>query len=172
MSTAARWCSVWDADPDLKRLCARHYTYRELPAGATRHKCIGPGEYSALLTADGLACFVWRKFIDDCELAGGINCAVFRNEGPTRSSDLIREADALAWGKWPEDRHYTYVDPGAVRSTNAGCCFKKAGWRACGWTKGGLLVLEVFRAGVGLGIGTRTHAGRAGHCIASQKGGG
>jgi hypothetical protein len=30
-----------------------------------------------------------------------VNCAVFRNEGPVLSSDLILEAEELAWGRWP-----------------------------------------------------------------------
>ena len=34
------------------------------------------------------------------------------------------------------------VDPKAVRSTNPGYCFMAAGWRRCGVTKGGLIILE------------------------------
>lgn len=137
-----RWYPCRDADLDARWLVARHYSYRKLPRGQPRRKFIGPGEYSCLITADALAMFVWRKFIDDCELAGGINCAVFRNEGAHLSSDLIIEADLIADQKWPGERHYTYVDASKVRSTNPGCCFMKAGWRRCGLTKGGLLVLE------------------------------
>ena len=40
----------------------------------------------------------------------GVNCAVFRNEGPVRSSELIMAADAVAWLRWPGERLYTYVD--------------------------------------------------------------
>jgi hypothetical protein len=29
-----------------------------------------------------------------------------------------------------------------VRSANPGYCFLKAGWRQCGWTQGGKLILE------------------------------
>lgn len=36
----------------------------------------------------------------------------------------------------------TKVDPKAVRDTNPGYCFVAAGWRRCGTTKGGLLLLE------------------------------
>lgn len=85
--------------------------------------------------------FVWRKFIDDSGQEG-VNCAVFRNEGPVLSSELIRQADAIADFVWPRERHYTYVDPKAVRSTNPGFCFVAAGWRKCGMTKGGLLIFE------------------------------
>ncbi len=85
--------------------------------------------------------FVWRRFIDGSGQRG-VNCAVFRNEGPHRSSDLIRQADAVADFVWPGERHYTFVNPRAVRSTNPGFCFVAAGWRRCGMTKNGLLVLE------------------------------
>jgi hypothetical protein len=85
--------------------------------------------------------FVWRVFIDDSG-QDGINCAVFRNESRHRSSGLIRQADAIADALWPDRRHYTYVDPAKVASSNPGFCFIAAGWRRCGRTRGGLLVLE------------------------------
>ncbi len=43
---------------------------------------------------------------------------------------------------WPGERHYTKVDPAAVRSTNPGFCFIAAGWKRCGTTKNGKLILE------------------------------
>ena len=67
------------------------------------------------------------------------------------SSLLIREADAIADERWPNiARHYTYVSPQAIRSTNPGACFKAAGWLRCGTTKGGhgrqaLVVLDRTR---------------------------
>ncbi|WP_286004045.1 hypothetical protein [Geitlerinema calcuttense] len=103
-----------------------------------------------LRTLEADALFVWRKYIDDGidertgERQQGVNCAVFRNENSSEylSSDLIREADAVADLAWPGERHYTYVNEKAVRSKNAGWCFICAGWRKCGYTKGGLLILE------------------------------
>ena len=52
-----------------------------------------------------------------------------RNEGPLRSSDLIRGAVRLAWQRWPGATLYTYVDAARIRSTNPGYCFLAAGWR-------------------------------------------
>jgi hypothetical protein len=43
---------------------------------------------------------------------------------------------------WVGARHYTKVNPKAVRSRNPGFCFMAAGWRRCGMTKGGLIILE------------------------------
>jgi hypothetical protein len=106
-----------------------------------RRQCLGPGETVALRTTECDAIFAWRKFIDDSGQQG-INCAVFRNEGPHLSSLLVRQADVVADHVWPGERHYTYVDPTAIRSTNPGACFRHAGWRRCGVTKGGLLIFE------------------------------
>jgi hypothetical protein len=122
-------------------LYERHYSARRYSDGRRRGQFVGPGEHIVLRTGDCDAMFVWRKFIDDSGQEG-VNCAVFRNEGPYRSSELIRQADAIADHCWPGERHYTYVDPKAVRSTNPGFCFMAAGWRRCGRTKGGLLVFE------------------------------
>ncbi len=55
---------------------------------------------------------------------------------------MILEAELFAWERWPGQRLYTSIDAAEVRSVNPGCCFKKAGWRRCGETKRGLIVLE------------------------------
>lgn len=70
--------------------------------GRKRSQFVGPGEHIVLRTGDADAMFVWRKFIDDSGQQG-VNCAVFRNEAPERyrSSDLIRQADAVADFCWP-----------------------------------------------------------------------
>ena len=88
------------------------------------------------------AMFAWRlaRFRQDRQ--AGIECSIFRNEGSIRSSDLIREAQDLAWGRWPGERLFTYIDPEAVRSPNPGYCFKVCGWRTCGASRRGLLILE------------------------------
>ena len=99
-----------------------------------------PGGKLVLLWHDARALFIWRRFISG-DGQQGINCAVFRNEGASRSSDLIREADAIADERWPGERHYTYVNPRKIRSANPGYCFLMAGWRRCGVTKHNRLVI-------------------------------
>ena len=142
------WYSIKDGDMRGYQIMQRHYTFHEYKDGRrhnvynrNRHLFVGPGEKMVLMTVDGLALFVWRKFID-ASGQQGVNCAVFRNEGTVLSSELILEAEALAWGKWPGERLYTYVDGKAIRSSNPGCCYKKAGWVECGRSAGGLLILE------------------------------
>jgi hypothetical protein len=137
----AHWIPVRDGDPRLRALYERHYSCRRRRNGHRPAKTVGPGEYMALLTVDGRAAFVWRKYIDRSGQTG-VCCALLRNEGPVLSSELIREACLHAWRRWPGARLYTYVNPAKIRSTNPGCCFLKAGWRRCGMTKGGLVILE------------------------------
>ncbi len=142
LATGAPWIRVRDGNRTALSIFDRHYSSRRAHVRRV-DQFVGPGFKLVLLTPDARALFAWRKFIND-DGQHGINCAVFRNEGSGggRSSDLIRAADVIAFEKWPGERHYTYVDPGEIRSTNPGYCFIKAGWRRCGMTKGGLHILE------------------------------
>jgi hypothetical protein len=138
----AVWFVVRDGDPTARTLFRRHYSYRAYADGRDPQLFVGPGEKLVLLTPCARALFVWRRF----QCGGGqqgVNCAIFRNEGVALSSVLIREADAVADARWPGERHYTFVNPRKVRSTNPGFCFLAAGWRRCGITKWNrLLILE------------------------------
>lgn len=142
------WWLTKDGDRACLALYERHYSAYRYADGRKRRLFCGPGRKLVLRTWWGDACFVWRRFIDACidvrtgQPQVGINCAVFRNESRHRSSDLIRQADAIADCEWPHCRHYTYVNPQAVASRNPGFCFLVAGWHRCGWTKHGLLILE------------------------------
>jgi hypothetical protein len=140
------WFGAKDGDRRALALYRRHYSARRYRDGRKPTLFVGPGEKMVLLTQTCDALFVWRKFISMDE-QDGINCAVFRNESSALSSDLIREAVDLAWRRWPGERLYTYVDPAKVKSTNPGYCFQAAGWRKCGVSKGGLVILELLPSG-------------------------
>lgn len=135
------WYLTKDGDESCLAMYERHYSAYRYADGRERQQFVGPGEVIALRTRTADAIFVWRRFIDDSGQTG-INCAVFRNEGAVRSSELVRQADTIADFVWPSQRHYTYVNPGKIRSSNPGFCFIAAGWRKCGATRGGLLILE------------------------------
>jgi hypothetical protein len=136
------WWLTKDGDTDCLALYERHYSCHHYKDGRIRNRFAGPGEKIVLRTEHADACFVWRKFIDGSGQQG-INCAFFRNESPIQSSQLIRQADAIADFVWPGSRHYTYVNAKAVQSRNPGFCFIAAGWRRCGVTKSRkLLILE------------------------------
>ena len=147
----APWSTLWriarDGDPVVIDLHSRHYSARTYADGRPRRLIVGPGEKLVLVARDDRALFVWRRMAYTLDGQRGICCAVFRREAGALASDLIREADALADDRWPGVRHYTYVAPSRVASTNPGYCFLRAGWRRCGLTKGGhgrprLIILE------------------------------
>jgi len=135
------WYLTKDGDVSCLEMYERHYSAYHYRDGRKRTLFAGPGQKIVLRTLGADAMFVWRKFIDPSGQVG-ISCAVFRNESQHQSSELIRQADAIADHCWPGERHYTYVNAKAVRSANPGYCFLKAGWQRCGMTKNGLLILE------------------------------
>jgi len=141
IALSARWIPVLDGDDRARGLYRRHYSARHYRDGRNPRLFMGPGEKMVLMLASGQAVFAWRKFISD-DGQDGVNCSIFRNESARLSSDLIREADALAWERWPGERLYTYINPRKVRSSNPGYCFLMAGWRHAGWTRKGLRILE------------------------------
>ena len=151
---ADHWIGVTKFDPRVVGLYKRHYSARKGNIDRVRRGILAPGESLTLLTQDCRALFAWRKGIDDCiPPQTGVNCAVFRNEGNTLSSVLIKEADGLAWNKWQDNRHYTYVNYDKIQSEHPGYCFLKAGWDyqrdkkgKPQLTKGGLYILEIFKA--------------------------
>lgn len=143
------WLSVKDGDPRAAALHARHYSHyhyadkrRQLHGYRNRFLIMGPGEKLLLLGNDERALFGWRRG-NDASQGYGVSCTVFRNESDQRSSDLIREAVALAWARWPGERLYTYVNPKMIRSRNPGYCFLMAGWSKCGVTKSELVILDI-----------------------------
>jgi hypothetical protein len=138
----AVWVVAKDGDATGRALFRQHYSYRPYADGRDPALFVGPGEKMVLLSPCARALFVWRQFRCGGDQQG-VNCAVFRNEGAGLSSELIRAADAIADERWPGQRHYTFVNPRRVRSTNPGYCFLAAGWQRCGITKWNrLLILE------------------------------
>ena len=135
------WWITNDGDARATELYERHYSKYHYKDGRKPKKIVGPGEYIMLRTWECDALLVWRNFKDDSGQQG-INCAIFRNESKYKSSELIRQADAIADFCWPGERHYTYVNASKIKSSNPGYCFKLAGWTTRGRTKGGLVVLE------------------------------
>jgi hypothetical protein len=145
------WYLTKDGDVNCLAKYEQHYSAYRYRDGRKRTQFVGPGQVIVLRTENYEAIWAWRKFIDDCinvetgERMHGVNCAVFRNDAPRLylSSELVRQADAIADTAWPSERHYTYVDPKKIRSTNPGACFKKAGWKRIGRTKSGLEILAI-----------------------------
>jgi hypothetical protein len=160
MSTmvAGNWLSVKRTDERAFALYRNHYSAKKNAPYRQKgnFNVAGPAQTMVLITEDSRALFVWiRNTVERFDHQVGTNCAVFRNDGRGAgrllSSDLIREADLLAWGRWPGERHFTYVDPNEVRSVTVmgkapGQCFLAAGWRPCGTSAEGKLILEMMPA--------------------------
>ena len=133
-------------DPAAVAIADRHYS-RQKPGTP---QFMPPGRCLVLLadTADGRALWgsSWplAKYTQHA-WAGAWICSLFRNEGAALSSEMIRQAVAATrahFGEPPQLGIVTFVQPAAIRSTNPGYCFLKAGWRRVGKTKGGLPVLQ------------------------------
>ncbi len=124
------WLPSWRADPRACALYRRHYSaVKNARPGRPLGEFMPPGETMVLLGADCQAVWGWsRSTVPRYDRQEGVACTVFRNESAERSSDLVREASALAWQRWPGQRLFTYVDPTMIASANPGYCFKQAGW--------------------------------------------
>ena len=133
------WTISHDMNPIAQRLADRHYS-RKTPGAKTGF--VGPGEKMVLLSSDGKALFAWLHSDPKLRADGidGVNCTIFRNEGPVLSSKLIIEAEKFANEKWPGKKLFTYINPKKVRSKRPGWCFIKAGWKQVGISKKGLLL--------------------------------
>lgn len=143
------WLPSHRADPRGLALYKRHYSYKKNARQRGRYSLdfVGNGENMVLLTEACDALFVWLLQKHRLDNQRGVSCSVFRNEGDYLSSEMIREADDLAWKHWPDElRHWTYVDPNEVASPNPGYCFIKAGWRRCGVSANGKLIFEIVRS--------------------------
>jgi hypothetical protein len=86
--------------------------------------------------------------------AGAWVCSAFRSEGAGGSIELIRQALSATrfyYGEPPELGLVTFIDPRFVRPIMVrgkktwGWTWLKAGFRAVGRTKGGLLAFQMFR---------------------------
>jgi hypothetical protein len=132
------WFLSKDGKEYPRQLFHRHYSYRKYADGRDPKRFAGPGEKIVLVREGGL--FIWRKFIS-ADGQQGVNCAVFRNESKLPGSLLILDAESAAQKKWGGVRLYTYVAPKKIKSSNPGCCFKKAGWQRCGVTKANKLLI-------------------------------
>lgn len=113
-------------DPEMAMLADRHYSRRTVGA----RQFLYSGRKIVIRDAAGDVLFGWMFPDEDKRMDGqsGYNCAIFRNESPRQSSDIILECEAIAIARWGPNRLYTYVDPSKIKSVNPGYCFKQAGW--------------------------------------------
>ena len=145
------WSLSHRADPRAAKIADRHYNRQKIGTP----QFVPPGRCMVLLTenADALWITSW-PFAEYVKHAwpGAWMCSCFRNESSRLSSDLIMQAAAAT--RWyteniwclpiPDLGFVTFVDTSKVKSSNPGCCYKKAGWKSVGKTKAGLIALQLL----------------------------
>jgi hypothetical protein len=142
-ATSELWRKVSHDDPRAAALADRHYS-RQSPG---ERDFTPPGRKLVLLSHDESA--VWAA-VENLDPAGALRfrCTIFRNEGRTLSSELIREATSTTLRYWQARYHgfrvplTTEIDPGNVRKKrDPGRCFLRAGWIVLEASRRGLVVL-------------------------------
>lgn len=135
------WTLSHRADRRALPIADRHYN-RQKPGTP---QFVPPGRCIVLLTAQADALWVsswpFAEYVKH-DWPGAWICSCFRNESDILSSTLIREAMAVTrwiWGDPPEIGMVTFIDTTKVRKKRDwGRCYLRAGFKNCGWTKGGL----------------------------------
>lgn len=139
-------------------LADRHYNRQKIGSP----QFVPPGRCVVLLNENEDALWVtsWplAEFVKH-EWPGAWICSCFRNEGAELGSGLIREAVAVTRWIYRSTPHLgmvTFVDPRIVpgfivRTKDGpemrwGYSYWKAGFKFCGWTKGGLYALQMLPA--------------------------
>ncbi len=96
---------LWDGlvqtshfDAECSQLADRHYSRRTPGA----RQFLYSGRKLVLRDVDGLVVFGWIWPDESMRMDGqkGYNCAIFRNESRRQSSQIILQAEAMAFDKW------------------------------------------------------------------------
>ncbi len=140
------WRLSYRADNAALPLANRHYSRQKPDTG----QFVAPGRCVVLtgLDADALWVSLWQRpeFVDHAWKDAWV-CSLFRNESAELSSELISQAVAatrFGWPDVPSQGIVTFVDPARIRrKRDPGRCFVRAGFQACGVTKGGLLAFQL-----------------------------
>ena len=142
------WTLAHRCDPLGREIADRHYSRQSIGAA----NFAPPGRCLVLTATTDTGRALWVTSWPFAEFvrhawAGAWICSAFRNEGAGLSSSLIGAAvRATVWryGAAPRPHGFvTFVNTAHTKSRNPGYCYKRAGWAACGETKGGLVALRL-----------------------------
>ena len=138
--------TVWQmsdrADPAALVFADRHYN-RQKPGSP---QFVPPGRCIVLVAAAALWVTSWpfAEYTKHAWAGAWVN-SLFRNEGAGLSSELIAQAVAVTRAEWepPPLGIVTFVDAEKTRrKRDPGRCYRKAGWKHVGFTKGGLWTFQ------------------------------
>jgi hypothetical protein len=173
------WSVANRADPRCCDVADRHYTRQKVGSP----QMMPPGG-CVVLYAQGRygGRAVWGTSTPYAEYvkhawAGAWVCSIFRNEGPWRAHRLVRQALAATravLGDPPPLGMVTFVNMKKVRPSAArlrkdfigpipvyGQCFRQAGFKEVGKTKGGLIALQLLPEDWPPAISPAGHRGQA-----------
>jgi hypothetical protein len=140
------WRISHRADPKACALADRHYSRQKVGSP----QFVPPGRclvlYAKTDGGEAVWCTSWpfAEYVKHA-WAGAWVCSIFRNEGAALSSVLIEQAVAATrafFGEPPENGIITFILPAAIRSTNPGYCYQRAGWKRVGAAKDGKPCLQ------------------------------
>jgi hypothetical protein len=145
--SALRWHRAHRFDARALPLADRHYNRRKVGSP----QFVPPGRCVVLLSAEADALWVtswpFAQFVRHAWPGAWVN-SLFRNESTALSSGLIREAVAatrFVFGDPPPLGMVTFVDASKTRhKRDPGRCYRKAGFAHVGFTKGGLVALQLL----------------------------
>lgn len=149
LGNVMRWRLSYRADPRARPLADRHYNRQKIgaPQFAPPGRCLvftaGEPVKASWITSWPFAEYVMHAW------AGAWINSQFRNEGAGLSSQLILDAIACTKSYWtpPELGMVTFVDASKVRrKRDPGRCYRKAGFKHVGFTKGGLWAFQMLPA--------------------------
>lgn len=140
------WHLSHRADPAARVLADRHYN-RQKPGTP---QFVPPGRCLVLIADSCLWVTSWpfAEYVRHAWPGAWINSCFRREGGDHLASDLIRAAVAATRWKWPDAPELgmvTFVDADRVRhKRDPGRCYRHAGFRLVGETKGGLLAWQLL----------------------------
>jgi hypothetical protein len=145
-----RWRLAYRADREGRVLADRHYNRQSVGAA----QFVPTGGCAVFVSTCGRA--VWTtstplpQYVKHAWAGAWVN-TLFRNEGAGLSSELIREAVAASLAvirdPVPPLGIVTFVDASKTRrKRDPGRCYRKAGFRHVGFTKGGLYAFQLLPA--------------------------
>lgn len=140
------WRSSDRADPAACAIADRHYNRQKIGSP----QFVPPGRCVVLLSDCQRALWVtswpFAEYVKHDWPGAWIN-SCFRNEGAGLSSNLIRQAISATRSIWepPALGLVTFVDASKTRrKRDPGRCYRKAGFRHVGFTKGGLWAFQML----------------------------
>ncbi len=147
LSISALWRLSHRADTPARLLADRHYNRQKVgsPQFVPPGRCLvllSPGQDAFWVTSWPFAEFVRHAW------AGAWMCSAFRNESAVKSSELIRDAVAITRWKYPvppAQGFVTFVDRDKTKpKKHPGYCYLLAGFKPVGFTKAGLVALQLL----------------------------